>query len=398
MMTNKIYRLHNQTKNYEWGSLKLIPEFLGKETSGNIPYAEMWMGTHESVPSQVDTPLSGIGNTGKIPLKEISGELPFLFKLLAVEKPISIQAHPNKEKAAEGFRLEEETGVNLRSPLRNYKDPNHKPELLCALSRFSLMAGFKDFDIISKSLNEFLIVFPQLKEVISPLQRSLNTGSLAVFLRILFNFSKFEKEYMCDLITKKEIIGKSDIIIPEQWALIKTFASQYPEDPTILAPLYLNYLTLQPGQFIYIPSGVLHSYINGFGIELMTSSDNVLRGGLTPKHIDIPELMNILDFKPYNPKIFSPAFTSWFCYGSENFSLIIMEGDGQERVFPGKGPAICLVTDGELIVEGLTFVKGESFFIPKDNEELIFSGKYSAFVASGVPPSSITASPEFAML
>ena len=391
MMKKKIYKLHNQIKNYEWGSINTIPEFLNIENTKKIPHAEMWMGTHESAPSHTDF-------SGKTTLKEISGELPFLFKLLSVEKPISIQAHPNREKAFEGFKLEEEAGVSLRSPMRNYKDPHHKPELLCALSRFSLMAGFKNLEQISKSLNEFLVVFPQLKEVISPLQRSLNTGSLAVFLRMLFNLSKFEKEYMCDLITKKETIRKSDAIIPEQWELIRTFVASYPEDPAILSPLYLNYLILQPGQVIYIPPGVLHSYINGFGVELMTSSDNVLRGGLTPKYIDIPELMNVLDFKPYIPKIFSPVFTSWFCYGSENFSLVIMEGDGQEKVFPGKGPAICLVTDGELIAEESTFVKGESFFIPKDNEELVFGGKYSAFVASGASPDSITASPEFTVL
>ena len=397
MMKKKICKLHNQIKNYEWGSINTIPEFLNIENIKKIPYAEMWMGTHESAPSHVDFSQTGNVN-GNIPLSEISGQLPFLFKLLAVEKPLSIQAHPNREKAVEGFRLEEESGVSLRSPLRNYQDPNHKPELLCALSRFSLMVGFKDLSMIEKSLHEFLTVFPQLKEVIAPLQRSLNTGSLAVFLRILFNLSKFEKEYMCELIIKNEITKKSDIILPEQWALIKTFAALYPEDPAILSPLYLNYLVLQPGQVIYIPSGILHSYINGFGVELMTSSDNVLRGGLTPKYIDIPELMNILDFKPYIPKIFSPAFTSWFCYGSENFSLIIMEGDGQEKVFPGKGPAICLVTDGQLIVDGLTFIKGESFFIPKDNEELVFGRKYSAFVASGASPASITTSPDFTVL
>ncbi|MDR2964604.1 MAG: mannose-6-phosphate isomerase, class I [Treponema sp.] len=380
-MTNKIYKLQNQIKNYEWGSIEVMPEFLGIENTKNIPFAEMWMGTHENAPSLADLSLAGNNEADQIPLKEISGDLSFLFKLLAVEKPLSIQAHPDRDKAAEGFRMEEEAGINLRSPTRNYKDPNHKPELLCAISRFSLMAGFKELDMISKSLNEFLLVFPQLKEVISTLQRSLNTESLAVFLRILFNLSKFEKEYMCDLITKKDNIKNSDIIIPEQWALIKAFASQYPEDPAILSPLYLNYLTLQPGQVIYLPPGILHSYINGFGIELMTSSDNVLRGGLTPKYIDIPELMNILNFTPYNPKIHSPAFSSWHCYRGENYSLVIMEGDGNKKVFPGKGPAICLVTDGELNAEGLTFKKGESFFIPKSSEELVLNGKYSAFFA-----------------
>ena len=380
---NKIYKLKNQIKHYEWGSSKIMPEFLGIKTPGNVPYAEMWMGTHKGAPSQTNL-------NGKISLEEISGELPFLFKLLAVDKPLSLQAHPNREKAQEGFRLEEEAGMDIKSPMRNYKDNGHKTELLCALSRFTIIAGFKTAAGINKTLNEFLVVFPQLKEIISPLQRSFKTDSLAVFFRILNNFSKLEREYIRELLINKEIPLKGDVILPEQWELIKRFAIQYPDDPAILSPLYLNYITLQPGQAIYIPSGVLHSYISGFGVEIMSASDNVLRGGLTPKYIDIPELMNIVCFDPYNPKILSPVYSSWFCFGSKDFSLAIMEGDGQEKPFQGKGPGICLVTDGELLVENTSFKKGESFYIPKNNDELLFSGNFSAFFASPPLKSNVT--------
>ena len=383
MINKKIYKLHNQIKHYEWGSSKVMPDFFGIKNTEKVPYAEMWMGTHESAPSQAEYFISDSkAGAVKVPLKEISGDIPILLKLIAVEKPLSIQAHPDKEKAHEGFYMEEAAGVDLRSPMRNYKDPNHKPELLYALSNFSFMAGFRQIEQIKNILDEFLSGLPQLKEIISPLQRSLNTGSLAVFLRILFNLSKLEKEYISQIISNTNIVSKEKIISREMWELMKNFACQYPEDPAIISPLYLNYLTLQPGQAVYLPPGILHSYISGFGIELMSSSDNVLRGGLTPKYIDIPELMNILNFKPYNPNIFSDFISSYFCYEDDDFSLGIMHGNGQEKLFPGKGPAVCLVTEGELIAEGISFKKGESFFIPKNNNKLIFNGSFTAFIAS----------------
>ena len=371
---DRIYKLYNKIKNYEWGSPDLIPQFLGMKNQGCMPYAEMWMGTHDSALSLTDEIVS---------LKEIAGNLPFLFKLLAVEKPLSIQAHPNREKALEGFSLEETAGLDIKSPMRNYKDKNHKSELLCAISPFTLMAGFKELEAIGKYLKEFALIFPQLKEIILPLQRSLNTGSLAVFFRILFNLSMLEREYISSLIKEKDIKIKSDIITCEQWSLIKSFASMYPQDPATLSPLYLNLLELQPGRAVYIPSGMLHSYISGFGVEVMTASDNVLRGGLTPKYIDIPELMNITDFEPYYPKIISPVYNtkspSWFCYECEEFTLALANGGGGEQKFRGQAPAICLVTQGVLSANGLTFNKGDSFFIPKGMEELKFSGNFSAF-------------------
>jgi mannose-6-phosphate isomerase len=379
----KIYKLNNQIKNYEWGSSYLIPQFLGMENYKKIPYAEMWMGTHGGAPSQIESCLNEQNPNEKKYLNELSGELPFLFKLIAVEKQLSIQAHPNKEQAVEGYRQEEEAGLALNAPRRNYKDANHKPEILCAISPFTLLAGFRENDKIKSSFESFALMFPQLKEIIAPLIKAVNTGLLAVFFRILFNLSDLEREYINNLILEKEDSETRGIISSEQWKLVKEFASQYPGDPAILSPLYLNLITLKPGEAIYVPPGILHSYSKGFGVELMAASDNVLRSGLTPKFIDIPQLMSIVNYNPYKPEIITPDSSSWFCYQTpcREFVLALMRGSGGENVFPAKGPVICIVTEGELAAGGAKIKKGESFFIPAGGEPVVLKGNYSLFAA-----------------
>jgi len=376
----KVYKLHNQIKNYEWGSPRLLPQFLGFENNEGTPCAELWMGTHSNAPS--------IAQCGEkqVNLAEISGELTFLFKLLAVEKPLSIQAHPNKEQAAEGFLRENKAGIALDSHRRNYRDSNHKPEVICALSPFTLMAGFRKVEEIHASVETLMSIAPRLNDTLSSMLRVLESEHLAAFFGVLFGLSSVERKYLSTLISEKET-GETEAVSPEQWELIKRFAAQFPEDPAILSPLYLNLLTLQSGQAVFVPAGVLHSYISGFGVELMTSSDNVLRGGLTRKYTDISELMNILDFNPYMPPVYTPDSSAWFCYQTpcKEFLLAFMRGDGGEKVFPVKEAAICIVTEGELKTGGMEFKKGESFFVPQNNdgELLSFTGNYSLFAAYG---------------
>jgi mannose-6-phosphate isomerase len=375
---SKIYKLKNGIKNYEWGSQSLIPQLLGLENNDASPFAEMWMGTHKGAPSQVFT-----DSDEQINLSDICGDIPFLFKLIAVEKPLSIQAHPNKEQAEEGFRKEEAAGIGLKTLSRNYKDSNHKPEIICAITPITLMTGFKEPEEIINSLDEFLSLAPMLGDIIAPLVNVLKSGTLSRFFRVLFNFTRLEQEYLCSFINKKDDSQKCSYINDEQWKLMKKFASFYPGDPAILSPLYLNALTLNPGQAIYVPAGVLHAYISGFGVELMTSSDNVLRGGLTSKHVDVEELMKILKFVPYYPQVIVPsASAKWFFYHTpcREFLLVKIDGDG-ELIFPGNGPAICIITEGSLNIGEMSFKKGESFFIPESNEPVLFNGSYSLFAA-----------------
>jgi len=376
---SNIYKLYNQVKNYEWGSNFLIPQFLGIENSSETPFAELWMGTHHGAPSKIE-------QGGEfIELKEVSGEIPFLFKLLAIEKPLSIQAHPNLVQAKEGFKREEDAGIDINAPERNYKDDNHKPEIICALSHFTLMAGFRETAETNEYLKILVSILPSIKGLITPLINALEKGSLSDFFRALFSISKQDRELIFKNIFENESIiteKSSDVITPLLWQLMKKFAGFYPNDIAILSPLYLNVLNLEPGQAIYVPSGILHAYINGFGVELMTASDNVLRGGLTPKHVDQNELIKILNFVPFKPKVIDSNEESSFYYYTpcNEFLLVKINGNG-ENVHPIKGPAVCLVTEGELLVDDLLFKKGESFFIPRTEETLFLKGNCTLFAA-----------------
>jgi len=375
----KLFKLYNPIKHYEWGSMDLLPQFIGIENKDKRPYAEMWMGTHLS-PSQVQ-------KDGKMTsLTQAAGtELPFLFKVLAVEKPLSIQAHPDKEQAKEGFDRENKAGIPIDAPERNYKDTNHKPEIICALSPFTMMAGFRDAGNIYLSLKAFVSGANQLKDIITPLTRALESDSIAIFFNVLFHITKSEREYLCDYIKNNEI-RESENLSSEQIRLMKKFTADYPADAAVLSPLYLNILTIQKRQAVYIPAGVLHAYVHGFGIELMSSSDNVLRGGLTPKHVNIVELMKILKFSAFTPKILSPG-AGVFCYPSpcDDFILSFMSDDingGGKNILSNNTSYICLVTEGELNIEGAAFKKGESFFISSDSEDIVLTGNYSVFTAA----------------
>ena len=317
----KIHKLQNQIKHYDWGSAKLIPDLLGiKDNDPEKPYAEMWMGTHPSAPSRVSD--SGVS------LKEISGELPFLLKLIAVEKPLSIQVHPDKKQAAEGFKRENEAGIAIDSPLRNYKDQNEKNELICAITPFTLIAGFMEPKKIYDSL-----------------------------------------------------VGDT---LREQWELVRKLESLYPQDVGAYSPLSLNVIKLQPGQGLFLPAGTPHSYISGFGVELMTNSDNVIRGGLTSKHIDSDELKKISKHVPFVPQIITPCEDPLTCYPltGENFSLYYIRG-GKPVSFPQCGHSVCIVTEGELKTENQTFKKGESFYLPRCGKDapLLLEGNFSLFAA-----------------
>ena len=381
-MTN-IYKLYNQFKHYEWGSPSLIPMFLNLENTNNgKPYAEMWMGTHSGGVSDV------MQNGGKVNLSAVSGELPILFKLLAIEKPLSIQVHPDKKQALDGFIREEKSGVSLIAPERNYKDCNHKPEIICALFPVTLMAGFREPSAILGSLEKFSEMDLKFINILSPAIRALKSNSLCDFFKKLFNISKSDMEYISSCLIKNEY-DKNETITEEQWNLMKSFSMMYKDDPALLSPLFLNLLTLQKGEAIFVPAGILHAYLSGFGIELMTSSDNVLRCGLTPKHIDINELTNILVFAPFKPDVIVPEKSDCFYYKTpcDEFFLYGFNSGGEEKTFAANGHCICIVTEGELITGDMVFKKGESFFISKqkNDSQLCFKGNFSLYIASVSP-------------
>lgn len=309
-----IYKLHNAIQHYDWGSYDAIPQLMGLENPERKPVAELWMGAHPKAPSSV------IKDQKKIPLNEtiasdpagILGQkvaarfdniLPFLFKLLSAAKPLSIQAHPNLDQAESGFDREEQLGIPLDAPNRNYKDRNHKPEIICALTPFTALRGFR---AIQEIIDEFVSLdIPEIAPALKGLREHATSHGLRDFFKQLM---EMESEQKASLIHRLTEIAPSKR--GNRYRLICSLAEEYPSDIGVVAPLLLNLIQLNPGEAMFLPAGELHAYLEGTGIELMANSDNVLRGGLTSKHVDIPELLNILSFSDAPPEILHPRSIS----------------------------------------------------------------------------------------
>ena len=408
-MTLSVYKLENAIKNYDWGSPEWLPEFLGRKNLSRIPWAELWMGVNPSGPSRVvpdSCPLSEL--IGRDPPAFLGketvdkyGTLPFLFKVLAAAKPLSIQVHPNAEQAEEGFERENREGIHLDAADRNYRDPNQKNEILCALGPFAALCGFRKVEEITLLMDILLLnagsegsglrdaiedLVLALKQGVN-LDENLDNSSLKNFLSALFTL---KRETLLALGSYIKIIQTQlERDFPEyrnEWYLCTYLASLHPGDAGILAPLYLNIVDLAPGEAIYIPAGTPHAYINGMGIELLSDSDNVLRGGLTSKHIDHAELMKIMNYSEYMPEIMRPPenFSS-YSYPAGKFALSVMRGSGTGLPYTDPGPSILLVTEGSAIVDNgdteTSLKKGESVFIPA-GKKAVFSGTFTAHIAS----------------
>jgi mannose-6-phosphate isomerase len=431
-----IYKLQNSIKHYEWGSPEWIPELLDAPNEDHIPWAELWMGVHPEGPSKIISPDGETEELGELISKnpteflgeeraKIFGGLPFLFKVLAAEKPLSIQAHPSLTQAANGWDRENTIGIPLDSPERNYKDPNHKPEIICALSPFTAMAGFREPREIKANLEDFLQNAPlSLVTALSPLKEALEgENPLKTFLQELFSLTPFVRRALGAYAKGTYVhnssaqnggqLGLLEKIsqYSEEKKLISQFTKYFPDDPAIISPLYLNLIQLNPGEALYLPAGVLHAYVYGLGVELMANSNNVLRGGLTPKHIDIPELLRVLDFSPFKPEILKgvdEASESTHSSGStlpvgeyeypvpfKEFSLSVIQGG--DYIYLETGPSIVLVTQGELKINSAAetvLKKGESAFIPAGNNGLKFSGNYTVYAAGTGPLSETNTLPK----
>jgi mannose-6-phosphate isomerase len=377
-----VFKLKNQVKHYEWGSREWIPELCGEKNPGNQrPCAELWMGVHPEGPSEI-IEYAGISLADLIKqnperyLGEKIAALPFLFKVLAVEKPLSIQAHPSLEQAKAGFERENKAGIPLDAPERNYKDANHKPEIICALTPFKAMAGFREIREIRILIEAFGL------DDLDVLKKTLDTDFKA-FLPALFNLPPGVRRRVSNhAVSRKQILTEKYPQYMEIWETAASFAERYPADPAVLSPLYLNLVFLEKGEAIFLPSGVLHAYIHGLGVELMANSDNVLRGGLTSKHIDPPELFDILTFSAFKPEILHPNPLKYPVTCTE-FALSVIKDNG---VWTENGPAIIIVTQGEVTIassEGVENLKqGESAFIAAGNaEKFSLNGKFTLYIA-----------------
>ena len=310
-MAMNIYKLKNEIQQYAWGSTTAFPEMLTIDNPENNPMAELWMGTHHKAPSKVVT------ESGEITLDRLiaanpkavlgtktnsrfGGKLPFLFKVIAAEKPLSIQAHPSRDQAKQGFERENKKGLPLDSPERNYRDDNHKPEILCAIKPYLAMLGFRKVEDIIEEFYAYDI--PEFNEMAKELKTEPHSEGLKTFFRKLM---ELDTDY-CSVLSAevlKQVGGSSQL----RYQVMEKLQRYYPGDIGVLCPLFLNVIELQPGQAMFLPSGELHAYIEGAGIELMANSDNVLRGGLTSKHMDIPELIHVLTFAEGPPELVQPV-------------------------------------------------------------------------------------------
>jgi len=300
---DRIRLLKNVVQEYAWGSYTVIPQLLGRDAPAGRPQAELWMGAHPKAPSMVKwgrkwrSLLELISENPKDILGEKVAEkfdsrLPYLFKVLAAAKPLSIQAHPSRVQAKQGFDRENRLGIPLDSFRRNYKDDNHKPECVCALSDFWALNGFRKISGILSLMEK--ICPPGLNPPLDLLRKQPDAMGLKKFFQALMTLDgKAQAGIIADTIKKVRNFADDDPAY--QWMI--NLHKEYPKDIGVFAPIILNLVCLKPGEAMFLPSGELHTYLDGAGIELMANSDNVLRGGLTPKHMDVQELLNVLNFE-----------------------------------------------------------------------------------------------------
>lgn len=376
------------TQAYAWGSRTLIQELRGQQPGGS-PIAELWYGAHPAAPSQVlgESLLERIAadpNVLGAKVRETYGDrLPFLLKLLAADSPLSLQAHPSKAQAEEGFARDNAAGLELTAGNRNYRDDNHKPELIVALSEFHAMAGFRPlaqtrelFEVLDcPELDRYLsltVADPELEEA---------------NLRALFTtWITIPAPARIELIDAVIAAANKSIPNAKPWMAqtlrnVVELNEHYPHDIGVLGALLLNYVVLQPGQALFLGAGNLHAYVRGLGVEIMANSDNVLRGGLTAKHIDVPELVRVLSFSPLAEVIVDPKGTN-YPVPVPDFAIERVEVTDAITRDLGKRPGIALCTAGKLTVGDLEITPAQAVWIPAGEGQWEVRGEGELFIAT----------------
>lgn len=400
---NKIYLMKNTVQKYDWGSKTAIPSLLGEKAPSMAPWAELWMGAHPKAPSKVryDNHWVSLIELIKKNPRDILGEkvsrkydsrLPFLFKVLAAAKPLSIQAHPNLIQAEKGFEKEDKLKIPLDAYNRNYKDNNHKPECICALTSFCALNGFRKISKILELMEK--ICHGLLREELDNLKIHRDSPGLKKFFSYLLslNHDQQEKIILSAVNKAQKLSGSQDSDDAYEW-MIKLHEN-YPCDIGILSPLILNLIQLEPGQAMFLPAGQLHSYLEGTGIELMANSDNVLRGGLTQKHIDIPELLSVVNFKENKIDIILPEdlnnFEKIYPTPAQEFALSIISIAGNDiYISPdNRNIEILLCTQGNAIItipsenHLIQISRGNSVIIPAVVNDYTINGNARIYKAS----------------
>jgi mannose-6-phosphate isomerase len=385
------FLLDNPVQNYAWGSRTAIAELLGRPHPTAEAEAELWIGAHPRAPSRIcDPPGLGtlaetiegdpVGLLGSDVCERFGNELPFLLKVLAAAEPLSIQAHPDREQARRGWRRENEEGIPLDAPRRNYRDPNHKPELVCALGSFVALKGFRPPEDVVGGLGP--VAGPELKREVARLGREGTPAALRALFTRLMTLEDDEREALL-----RRALAEADGRAGRDpaWEWVPRLHARYPGDIGALSPLYLNLVTLGPEEALFLPAGELHTYLEGTAIEIMANSDNVLRGGLTPKHVDVPELLAILTFDGRRPEVLRPQAAgrgeSVFRTPTEEFELALLRvaRDAPHASPPGRGVEILFGLDGEAVLRSaereLPLGRGSAVFVPATTPSYAIEGE-----------------------
>jgi mannose-6-phosphate isomerase len=396
-----MYRLDNRVQEYAWGSRTAIAELLGRPLPSPRPEAELWLGAHPSAPSRAlrhgswQSLLEVIAGApeeelGPEVVKRFGTALPFLFKVLAAETPLSLQVHPDAEQAMTGFDAEERARVPRDAPHRMYKDRSHKPELLCALGPFELLCGFRRAADTARLLEALGV--PALSGRAAALLREAGPEGLRDLCSRLFAVRDPERSELvaATVATCSRHAGAGGEFAREcGWAV--RIAAMYPGDIGVVIALLLNQLTLEVGQAIYLPAGNLHAYLGGVGLEIMANSDNVIRGGLTPKHVDVGELLRILSFDDGPVDVVLPRGDGperiYETPASEFRLSCITLGDSVYRSGERRGAEILLCTEGAVSIThaagpASALPRGASVFVPASAGAYVVSGAGTVFRAT----------------
>jgi mannose-6-phosphate isomerase len=394
----KAYKLHGVNRHYDWGGFEFIPSLMNIENTAKKPFAEYWMGAHTSAPAMIDT------NQGQRQLDVLVqsnlqsflgattannfGALPYLFKILDVAKMLSIQVHPSKENAVIGFELEEKAGIAIDASNRNYKDKNHKPEVMVALSDFWLLHGFLGPELLASRLNEF--------EYFHSLKEHFKGADYKALYSYFMQLSAEKADAILKPLLQEAIesvkLGKVDKSHPHWWAN-KYYNAAVPADHIdkgIFSIYILNIVQVQKYHGVFQGAGLLHAYLEGQNIELMANSDNVLRGGLTPKHIDIDELINHVQFVPTYPNVLkgeaSNSNETIYPCPVPDFGLSKIALNGGDRyTINTHSLEMLLIMEGEVIIDNNLYKAGEVAMAGASEQIEIHAQTHSVLFKSFVP-------------
>ncbi|MFQ1018535.1 mannose-6-phosphate isomerase, class I [Gilliamella sp. CG13] len=387
-MKQTIWKLENCIKDYDWGSIDSITTLFGIKNPSQKPMAEIWMGIHPLGCSKIiglngekinlnalinQNPLQILGKN----TYQLFGTLPYLFKVLAANKPLSVQVHPTKADAKKGFEKENKLGIDLHSPNRNFKDPNHKPELLYALTPFKAMNSFRPIEQILSFFSQ--ITIPIFNHELAQLQNNPHPKQLKHFFQFLLNLSPDQK-----LQAIHQLLACTRSFNQEPFLTIHTLVKDYSNDIGLFMPLILNVIELKPSQAMFLHAQTPHCYLSGTGFEVMANSDNVLRAGLTHKFIDIDALIANTNFSSIDASelLINPLINHNkidFPVPVNDFKFEIIQSDLQLRKEKVNSPQILFCANGAITLttkhEVLTLNKGESVFIAYHAKYYSYSGK-----------------------